>query len=160
MMILPKVIIYTDGACYPNPGRGGWAALLQFTNKYNKLIEKELSGYEHDSTNNRMELFAAISGLEALTKPCQVILYSDSKLLVKGASLWMYGWKRYNWTRKNGPLINKELWQRLHAATESHNIMWKWIKAHNGHVENERVDALAVAARLSGTRGLALTHGG
>jgi ribonuclease HI len=136
---LPEVDLYTDGACSGNPGPGGWGALLRFG-----AVEKELSGSEAMSTNNRMELMAAISGLEALKKPARVKLYTDSIYVRDGITKWLKGWKAKGWlTADKKPVKNKELWQRLEAATHIHKIDWLWVKGHSGHPENDRVDQLA-----------------
>jgi ribonuclease HI len=146
---LPSVEIFTDGACSGNPGPGGWAALLRMGDK-----ERELSGGENPTTNNRMELMAAISALEALKRPCAVTVYTDSKYVQLGITEWLAGWKKRGW--KNAakkPVMNVDLWQRLEAALGSHKIEWLWVKGHAGHVENERVDALArqEIAMITGT---------
>jgi ribonuclease HI len=146
---LPSVEIFTDGACSGNPGPGGWAALLRMGDK-----ERELSGGENPTTNNRMELMAAISALEALKRPCAVTVYTDSKYVQLGITEWLSGWKKRGW--KNAakkPVMNVDLWQRLEAALGSHKIEWLWVKGHAGHVENERVDALArqEIAMITGT---------
>ena len=139
MSALPEVELYTDGACSGNPGPGGWGALLRFG-----AVEKELSGGEILTTNNRMELMGAISGLEALKKPARVKLYTDSIYVKDGITKWMKGWKAKGWlTADKKPVKNKELWQRLEAATHIHKIDWLWVKGHSGHPENERVDQLA-----------------
>jgi ribonuclease HI len=141
----PKVTIYTDGGCQPNPGAGGWAALLMIDGH-----ARELSGGMRQTTNNQMELTAAISALEALKTPCEVALYTDSEYLKKGVTEWMAGWKRNGWkTASRAPVKNKELWERLDAALQRHKITWKWVKAHAGHEHNERVDQLATAARIA-----------
>ena len=137
----PKVKIYTDGACNPNPGPGGWAALL----RYGKH-EKELSGYERQTTNNRMELTAAVKALDALERPSQVDFYTDSEYLKRGVTEWMPNWRRLNWRRKGGALANVDLWKALDAAIHRHKICWNWVRGHAGHRENERVDRLAKAA--------------
>lgn len=138
----PTVTIYTDGACSGNPGPGGWGALLIYNG-----VEKELSGGEAESTNNRMEMMAVISALEALTKPCDVTLYTDSKYVMDGATKYMPNWLKKGWkTATNKPVKNQELWERLNAALKPHTVNWNWVKGHNGHPENERVDALAVSA--------------
>jgi ribonuclease HI len=135
----PEVELYTDGACSGNPGPGGWGALLRFG-----TAEKELSGSEALTTNNRMELMAAISGLEALKKPARVKLYTDSIYVRDGITKWLKGWKAKGWlTADKKPVKNKELWQRLEAATHIHKIDWLWVKGHSGHPENDRVDQLA-----------------
>ena len=142
----PRVTIYTDGGAKPNPdGPGGWGALLISAGK-----RKELSGGETSTTNNRMELMGAISALEALKKPCVVAMYTDSQYVKNGISEWMKGWVRNGWrTADKKPVKNQDLWQRLHAATQMHEVRWHWVKAHNGHPENERVDQLATEARES-----------
>lgn len=134
-----KIHIYSDGACRGNPGPGGWGVLL----KYNGS-EKELYGAEADTTNNRMELMAAIMGLEALTRPCEVILTTDSKYVMQGITEWLAGWKQRNWkTAAKKPVKNQDLWMRLDAACKPHKIEWEWVKGHSGHDENEQVDQLA-----------------
>ena len=139
--VLPAVEIFTDGACSGNPGPGGWAAILRYGNR-----ERELSGFERMTTNNRMELLAAISGLEALKRPCQVRLYSDSQYLRDGITRWIHGWKARNWrTADKQPVKNVDLWQRLEAAAAPHRVEWLWVRGHSGHPENERADALARA---------------
>jgi ribonuclease HI len=141
---LQHVAIATDGACKGNPGPGGWAALLQFGDR-----ELELSGGEALTTNNRMEMMAAIRGLEALKRPCQVTLSTDSKYVLDGITKWIHGWQRNGWrTADKKPVKNADLWQLLVAATAPHKIQWKWVKGHAGHAENERVDELACAEAL------------
>ena len=135
---LPRVIIYTDGACDPNPGPGGWAALLKINGQ-----EKVLSGGEAGSTNNRMELTAAIQALEALNRPCQVALFTDSEYLKRGITEWMPRWKARNWRRKGGKLANIDLWQALDQAIKPHKIEWRWVRGHAGDRDNQRVDRLA-----------------
>ena len=133
------VVIYTDGACSGNPGMGGWGAILSFAGK-----EKELKGGELHTTNNRMELMAAISALEALTKPCEVDLHTDSQYVRNGISSWIHGWKKNGWkTADKKPVKNVDLWQRLDAALKAHNVRWHWVKGHAGHPMNERADQLA-----------------
>jgi len=133
------VEIFTDGGCRGNPGKGGWGVLLRYGEH-----EKELYGYEKDTTNNRMELMAAIKGLETLTQSCKVVLTTDSQYVRQGITQWVIGWKKRDWqTAKKKPVKNKDLWQRLDKATESHDVDWKWVKGHSGHLENDRVDALA-----------------
>ena len=133
------VRIFTDGACSGNPGPGGWGAILQFGG-----TEKELSSGESLTTNNRMELMAAISALEALTRPCKVELYTDSNYVKDGITKWIHGWKRNGWkTAAKKPVKNDELWKRLLAALEPHDVSWYWVKGHDGHPENERADELA-----------------
>jgi ribonuclease HI len=134
-----KVYIYTDGACRGNPGPGGWGALLRFRDR-----ESEIYGADAATTNNRMELLAAIRGLEILTRPCQVVLVSDSQYLLKGITEWLPNWQRRGWkTASNSPVKNADLWQLLIAAREPHRVQWQWIKGHAGHPGNERADALA-----------------
>jgi ribonuclease HI len=141
MAELAEVEIFTDGACRGNPGPGGWAAILRY-----REVEKELSGYEPDTTNNRMEMTAAIAGLEALKRPCRVRLYSDSQYLRDGITKWINGWKKRGWlTADKQPVKNVDLWQRLDAAAARHVVSWQWVRGHSGHPENERADALARA---------------
>jgi len=133
------VEIFTDGACRGNPGQGGWGALLRFNG-----TEKELYGGENDTTNNRMELMAAIKALEALTRPCKVIITTDSQYVRKGITEWMHNWKKNGWkTANKKPVKNKDLWQELDEKLHSHDIEWHWVKGHSGHPENERADELA-----------------
>jgi ribonuclease HI len=133
------VEIYSDGACRGNPGEGGWGTLLRYGDK-----EKELYGYVKETTNNQMELMAAIQGLEALTRPCRVTLVTDSNYVRQGITEWIQGWKAKGWkTAAKKPVKNKELWQRLDQAAQAHDIDWQWVKGHSGHPDNERVDALA-----------------
>jgi ribonuclease HI len=135
----PGVVIYTDGACSGNPGPGGWGAILMFGEK-----TKEVCGGEPDTTNNRMELMAAIQALETLTRPCQVELHTDSQYVMKGISEWIHNWKRRGWrTADNKPVKNDDLWRRLDEARSRHNVQWRWVKGHAGHEHNERADALA-----------------
>ncbi|MGL4542434.1 MAG: ribonuclease HI [Polymorphobacter sp.] len=142
MSDLPKVIIATDGACKGNPGPGGWGALLRLG-----ATEKELSGSEAHTTNNRMELMAAIQALAALTKPCHVTLTTDSVYVRDGITKWVHGWLRKGWrTADNKPVKNVELWQALLAEAKPHRIDWRWVKGHSGDPDNDRVDALANAA--------------
>ena len=141
MAELPEVEIFTDGACRGNPGPGGWAALLRTGDK-----ERELSGGEAATTNNRMELTAAIKGLEALKRPCRVHLFTDSNYVRDGITKWVHGWQRNGWrTADRKPVKNADLWQELVRAAAPHRVDWHWIRGHNGHPENERVDALACA---------------
>jgi len=137
-MTTRQVIIYTDGACDPNPGPGGWAAILR-----SGSTEKVLSGNEADTTNNRMELTAALRALEALKEPCLVDLYTDSEYLQRGVTEWMPAWKAKNWKRKGGPLANLDLWQALDAALARHTVRWQWVRGHAGMHFNQRADALA-----------------
>lgn len=134
--------VFTDGACLGNPGPGGWAALLRFNGS-----EKELSGAEPATTNNRMELTAAIRALEALKRPCSVTLYADSRYVIDGATKWLRSWKARGWkTADRKPVKNVDLWQQLETAMAPHQLSWVWVRGHDGHVENERVDQLARAA--------------
>ena len=134
-----QVEVHTDGACLGNPGPGGWAALLRW-----REIERELSGGEPDTTNNRMELMAAIAALEALREPCDVILTTDSQYVRQGILDWLANWIRRGWKTAGGdPVKNRDLWERLQAAAAPHAVDWRWVKGHNGHPENERVDQLA-----------------
>lgn len=139
----PHVVIYTDGACDPNPGPGGWAAILRFG-----TVEKVLSGSQADTTNNRMELTAALRGLEALKEPSQVDIYTDSEYLQRGITEWMPGWKAKNWKRKGGKLANLDLWQALDSALARHAVTWYWVRGHAGVRHNLRADALARKAIL------------
>jgi ribonuclease HI len=139
---LPQVTIYTDGACSGNPGPGGWGAILVFNG-----TEKDIKGGETPTTNNRMELMAAISALESLKKPCQVDLHTDSQYLRNGIMKWIINWKKNGWkTADKKPVKNVDLWQRLEAALHTHEIKWHWVKGHAGHEMNERADVLARAA--------------
>jgi len=141
MAELPDVEIFTDGACKGNPGPGGWGAILRSNGK-----ERELSGGESPTTNNRMELMAAIEALNALKKPCHVQLYTDSVYVRDGITKWIHGWRRNGWrTSDKKPVKNAELWQALLEASAPHRIDWHWVKGHAGHPENERADALACA---------------
>lgn len=134
------VIIHTDGACKGNPGPGGWGAVLQAGGGH----EKELWGGEANTTNNRMELMAAIMALEALKRPCKVELHTDSKYVMQGITEWMRGWKARGWlTADKKPVKNADLWQRLDAARLRHDVKWRWVKGHAGHELNERADGLA-----------------
>jgi ribonuclease HI len=134
-----KVIIYTDGACRGNPGKGGWGAILRY-----KGTLKELHGGEQETTNNRMELMAAISALEALKKPCEVDLHIDSKYVLDGITKWLPNWKKSGWkTAAKAPVKNDDLWKRLDIAIQPHKINWQWIKGHSGNAGNDRADALA-----------------
>lgn len=136
------VQIWTDGACLGNPGPGGWGALLRWNGS-----ERELSGSEPDTTNNRMELMAAIQALEALKRPCAVTLTTDSQYVRKGITEWLSNWKRNGWkTASRKPVKNDDLWRRLDLAVARHQVSWAWVKGHSGHPENERADALASAA--------------
>ena len=142
MSELPRVEIFTDGACKGNPGPGGWGALIRMG-----AAEKEVSGGEPLTTNNRMELLAAIRALEALNRPCKVTLTTDSNYVRDGIMKWIHGWQRNGWkTADRKPVKNAELWQELLAASKPHDVEWRWVKGHSGHSENDRVDELACAA--------------
>jgi ribonuclease HI len=142
---MKHVVIFTDGACKDNPGKGGWGALLRMGE-----IEKELSGSERLTTNNRMELMGAIRALEALTQPCKVTLHSDSKYVLDGITKWIFGWQKKGWkTAGNQPVKNEDLWRELLNAARGHEIEWVWVKGHDGHPENERVDRLASNAAMA-----------
>ncbi|HST44473.1 MAG TPA: ribonuclease HI [Luteimonas sp.] len=147
---MKAVEAHTDGACLGNPGPGGWGALLRHGTR-----ERELSGGEPDTTNNRMELMAAIVALETLTEPCAVMLQTDSQYVRKGITEWLPNWIRRNWRTAGGAAVkNQDLWQRLQAATLRHRIEWRWVKGHNGDPDNERVDELARDAALRIKAGL------
>jgi len=134
-----RVVVYTDGACSGNPGPGGWGAILSFRGK-----ERELWGGEAATTNNRMELTAAIRALEALKRPTAVEIHTDSQYLRDGVTRWIHGWKRNGWkTASRAPVKNQELWQELDRLAAVHDVQWRWVKGHAGHPENERADALA-----------------
>ena len=151
MTDLPEVEIFTDGACKGNPGPGGWGAVLRSGGK-----EREISGGEAPTTNNRMELMAAIEALNALKRPCHVQLYTDSNYVRDGITKWIHGWRRNGWkTSDRKPVKNAELWQALIDASAPHRIDWHWVKGHSGHPENERVDVLASNAALEAARALA-----
>lgn len=136
---MKRVLIYTDGACKGNPGKGGWGAIL----KYGDTC-KELKGYEAETTNNRMELMGAIEALSTLKEPCEVDLTSDSQYLSKGVTEWMANWKRNGWrTAAKKPVMNQDLWMKLDNVIQMHKIKWHWVKGHAGHPENERCDELA-----------------
>jgi len=136
---LTTVEIFTDGACKGNPGPGGWGALLRYGDK-----ERELFGGEHDTTNNRMELRAAIEALRALSRPCEVVLTTDSEYVRNGITSWLDGWKAKNWkTAARKPVKNVDLWQALDEQNQRHQVEWRWVKGHSGHPGNERADALA-----------------
>jgi ribonuclease HI len=138
---MKTVEIFTDGACKGNPGPGGWGALLRVGRR-----EKEISGGEPNTTNNRMELTAAIRALEALIEPCNVILHSDSKYVLDGITRWVHGWQKNGWKNASKqPVRNADLWHELIAAAKPHQVQWVWVKGHSGHSENDRVDALACA---------------
>ena len=143
-----EVEIFTDGACSGNPGPGGWGAILRY-----RGVEKELSGSQPATTNNRMELTAAIAGLEALKRSCQVRLHSDSQYLRDGITKWIHAWKERGWrTADKKPVKNVDLWRQLDAAAARHQVAWEWVRGHAGHPENERADALARAAIAAANR--------
>ena len=145
---MKQVELFTDGACKGNPGPGGWGALIR-----SGANEKELSGGEAMTTNNRMELTAAVQALGALTRPCAVTLSTDSRYVMDGLTKWIIGWQKNGWrTADKKPVKNAELWQALLAATKPHRIKWEWVKGHAGHPENERVDRLASDAALTAGR--------
>ena len=147
----PKVTIYTDGACKGNPGPGGWGAILFYGDK-----KKEIHGGEPATTNNRMELMAAIQALELLNRPCKVELHTDSQYVMKGVTEWIRGWKARGWrTADKKPVKNEDLWRRLDEARLRHDVDWRWVKGHAGHDLNERADALARKG-LQETRAAAL----
>ncbi len=138
---MKRVEIYADGACKGNPGPGGWGVLLRMGGH-----EKELSGGEPDTTNNRMEMMAVIKGLNALIEPCTVEVYSDSKYVLDGMTKWIHGWQRNGWiSASKKPVRNADLWHDLIEAVRVHSVSWHWVRGHSGHPENERVDALASA---------------
>jgi ribonuclease HI len=139
MHAVKSVEIYTDGACKRNPGPGGWGALLRMGGH-----EKELSGGEDETTNNRMELTAAIKALQALSEPCEVALYSDSKYVLDGITKWIHGWQKRGWINSSKkPVLNADLWRELLDASARHKVSWHWVKGHSGHPDNDRVDQLA-----------------
>jgi len=137
-----RVEIYSDGACSGNPGPGGWGTLLRYNGS-----EKELSGFELETTNNRMELIGAIAGLESLTRPCKVVLTTDSQYVKKGITEWIQNWVKKGWKNsQRKEVANRDLWERLLQLSEKHEVEWHWVRGHAGHAENERCDALARAA--------------
>jgi ribonuclease HI len=143
------VEIFTDGACKGNPGPGGWGALLRMGRH-----EKELSGSDPATTNNRMEMTAVIRALEALIEPCEVLLHSDSRYVIDGMTKWIHGWQKKGWiSSSRKPVRNEDLWHELIEAAARHKITWQWVKGHDGHVENERVDKLASDAASAVGRG-------
>lgn len=138
-LVMKKVLIYTDGACRGNPGPGGWGVLLRYGSR-----EKILSGAESHTTNNRMELMAAIQALAALREPCHIELYTDSQYVQKGVSEWLTGWKKRDWRKADKKLVkNADLWQALDQEISRHTITWHWVKGHSGHTENELADSIA-----------------
>ncbi len=145
----PRVAIWTDGGCKPNPGPGGWGAVLRFGDH-----ERDLSGAEAATTNNRMELTAALSALETLKRPCQVVVHTDSEYLRNGVTRWHQGWVRRNWRNAAGdPVANMDLWRRLLAVAAGHMVEWRWVRGHSGDPMNERADRLATEARERLARG-------
>lgn len=142
MTLPPQVIIYTDGGCDPNPGPGAWAALI-----IDGKEKHEISGFDPRTTNNRMELTAAIKGLRTLSKPSKVTIYTDSQYLQKGITEWMVGWLAKNWKGANGPVLNQDLWKELLTVEKSHDVTWRWVKGHAGNINNQRVDFLVKKAR-------------
>jgi ribonuclease HI len=151
MSELPAVQMATDGACKGNPGPGGWGVVIRSGDS-----EKELSGGEPLTTNNRMEMTAAIRGLEALKRPCRVVLSTDSRYVMDGLTKWLAGWQRNGWrTASKQPVKNADLWQELIAAAAPHRIRWEWVKGHAGHPENERADKLASDAAVQASRRIA-----
>ncbi|RYG91526.1 ribonuclease HI [Loktanella sp. IMCC34160] len=139
---MPDLYAYTDGACSGNPGPGGWGVLMLAKDGEQIVKERTLCGGEAETTNNRMELLAAITALETLARPSTITVITDSAYVKDGITKWIHGWKRNNWTKKGG-LKNVELWQRLDAAQARHRVTWEWVKGHAGHPENERADELA-----------------
>jgi ribonuclease HI len=142
---MDTIDIFTDGACQGNPGPGGWGAILRY-----KGVEKEISGFEPRTTNNRMEMQAAIEALKNLTRPMKVRIHTDSRYVHDGITQWLAGWKKKNWrSASNAPVKNQDLWEELDALTQYHTVTWAWVRGHNGHPENERADALAREAIVS-----------
>jgi ribonuclease HI len=143
-MPTPDVVIYSDGACKGNPGPGGWGAFLRFASSTGVVHEKELFGGEAHTTNNRMELTAAVRALEALKRPCRVVLNTDSRYVMDGITKWLAGWKKRGWVNSaKEPVKNMDLWKQLEAAAAPHEVEWRWVRGHSGDVGNERADALA-----------------
>lgn len=143
MKLRPKIIAYTDGACQGNPGPGGWGVLLKFKDR-----EKELLGYEVNTTNNRMELTAAIEALKALKTSCLVEIYTDSKYLQQGITIWIHNWIKNNWYKSNNELVkNADLWQTLYSELSNHDVTWKWVKGHSDNLGNIVADKLAVMGK-------------
>jgi ribonuclease HI len=148
----PRVVVFCDGSCLGNPGPGGWAALLQTTTKTGPT-EKLISGHADDTTNNRMELLAAIEALRLLNKSCVVELHTDSNYVVQGMKSWIHGWKTKGWKNSAGkPVENQDLWKELDDVSARHTVRWAWVRGHNGHPENERVDAAARDAAVAGRK--------
>ncbi len=143
---MPDLFAYTDGACSGNPGPGGWGTILQAKDGATVLKQRELNGGERDTTNNRMELMAAIAALEALERPSAITIITDSTYVKNGVTGWIHGWKRNGWkTSTRKPVKNEDLWRRLDEAQARHKVTWEWVKGHAGHPENERADELARA---------------
>lgn len=146
---MAELVAYTDGACSGNPGPGGWGVLLRALDGATIIKERELSGGEPDTTNNRMELLAAINALEALARPSKITIVTDSTYVKNGVTGWIHSWKQNGWkTAARKPVKNAELWQQLDAAQSRHDVAWEWVKGHAGHPENERADELARAGML------------
>jgi len=145
---LKTIDIFSDGACSGNPGPGGWAAILRY-----KASEKEISGFEKQTTNNRMEMTAVIEALRMLKEPCKVLVHTDSQYLRDGITVWIHGWKRNGWkTRGKQPVKNRELWEALDELTRKHRVEWVWVQGHSGHPENERCDELARREIINNTK--------
>jgi ribonuclease HI len=143
-MATSDVVVFCDGACKGNPGPGGWGAVLRFSSATGVVHEKELFGGEALTTNNRMELTAAVRALEALKRPCRVVMNTDSRYVMDGITKWIIGWKKKGWVNAaKQPIKNIDLWQALDAAAARHEVEWRWVKGHSGDVDNERADALA-----------------
>lgn len=141
----PRVTIYTDGGCAPNPGPGGWGAILIDAQRGR---QKQISGNASDTTNSRMELTAAIEALRALKAPCDVVVFADSQYVINGITTWIRGWIKRGWkTDSKKPVANRDLWEALHDEAQKHSITWRWVRGHSGHPYNEKVDELATAAR-------------
>ncbi len=148
MRNLKRIEIYTDGACSGNPGPGGWGAILRY-----REVEKELSGYTPQTTNNRMELTAVLEAVRVLKEPCSITIHSDSQYLRNGITKWIIKWKQNGWkTSTKEPVKNRDLWEALDQATQTHQVDWIWVKGHNDHPENERCDALAREAIRAGSK--------
>ncbi len=151
---LAPVSVFCDGSCLGNPGPGGWAALLVADKADGRKTEKLITGNMAHTTNNQMELTAAIEGLKALTRPCKVLIVTDSTYVIKGMTEWRFGWAKRGWkTSANKPVENRPLWEALIVACAPHTASWKWVKGHSGHVENERVDAAALSAAQAAAQG-------